>query len=147
MTGAQRAGVLAWDEAQVAELTRLWADGIPASKIARQLGGCTRMAVIGKARRLGLESRAVAFQNRPAHGPKAAMVMAKPSIPKPLLVPAPELKAHKPVKLLKLGPHACRWPMANYDLRHGFPSCGQKTEGGVYCKAHAKAAFQSKVKA
>ena len=53
------------DEARVDLLKQLWADGLSASQIASRLGEVTRSAVIGKARRLGLEGRAVAAR-RPA---------------------------------------------------------------------------------
>lgn len=49
---------MAWTEDRVATLTKLWADGLSASQIAKQLGGVTRNAVIGKVHRLGLSGRA-----------------------------------------------------------------------------------------
>ncbi len=48
---------LSWTEERVALLRRLWEDGQSASKIAAQLGGVTRNAVIGKVHRLGLAGR------------------------------------------------------------------------------------------
>jgi len=47
-----------WTDDRVATLTKLWADGLSASQIAKQLGGVTRNAVIGKVHRLGLSGRA-----------------------------------------------------------------------------------------
>lgn len=49
---------MAWTDDRVATLTKLWADGLSASQIAKQLGGVTRNAVIGKVHRLGLSGRA-----------------------------------------------------------------------------------------
>ena len=43
-----------WTEDRVASLKRLWLEGLSASQIAKQLGGVTRNAVIGKVHRLGL---------------------------------------------------------------------------------------------
>ncbi|MGB6229459.1 MAG: GcrA family cell cycle regulator, partial [Litorimonas sp.] len=43
-----------WTEDRVETLSKLWADGLSASQIAKQLGGVTRNAVIGKVHRLGL---------------------------------------------------------------------------------------------
>ncbi|HRK63637.1 MAG TPA: GcrA family cell cycle regulator, partial [Terricaulis sp.] len=37
-----------WTEERVATLRKLWAEGLSASQIAKQLGGVTRNAVIGK---------------------------------------------------------------------------------------------------
>jgi hypothetical protein len=41
----------AWTPDRVEQLTRLWADGLSAAAIARQLGGVTRNAVLGKVHR------------------------------------------------------------------------------------------------
>src|SRR5579871_359482 len=43
-----------WNEARVALLTRRWAEGASASVIARELGGVSRSAVLGKVHRLKL---------------------------------------------------------------------------------------------
>ena len=47
-----------WTDERVELLSKLWADGLSASQIARQLGGVTRNAVIGKVHRLKLSGRA-----------------------------------------------------------------------------------------
>ena len=49
---------MGWSEERVALLRKLWAEGLSASQIAKQLGGVTRNAVIGKVHRLGLAGRA-----------------------------------------------------------------------------------------
>ena len=49
---------MAWNDERVATLKKLWLDGLSASQIAKQLGGVTRNAVIGKVHRLGLSGRA-----------------------------------------------------------------------------------------
>ena len=49
---------MAWTEDRVATLTKLWAEGLSASQIAKELGEVTRNAVIGKVHRLGLSGRA-----------------------------------------------------------------------------------------
>lgn len=46
-----------WTDDRIDALKRLWAEGKSASEIAGQLDGPSRNAVIGKAQRLGLESR------------------------------------------------------------------------------------------
>ena len=45
-----------WDDAKVAKLRRMWADGLTAAEIGRRLG-CTKSAALGKAHRLGLPTR------------------------------------------------------------------------------------------
>ena len=46
-----------WTEQKIADLRRLWAEGLTASQIARKIGAHSRNAVIGKVSRLGLISR------------------------------------------------------------------------------------------
>src|SRR2546423_15376928 len=46
-----------WTDERVELLKKLWADGLSASRIAVELGGITRNAVIGKVHRLGLSGR------------------------------------------------------------------------------------------
>jgi GcrA cell cycle regulator len=43
-----------WTEQRIAQMTRLFHEGVSCSQIARQLGGLSRNAVIGKLHRLGL---------------------------------------------------------------------------------------------
>ncbi len=49
---------MSWTDDRVEKLSKLWADGLTASQIAKELGGVTRNAVIGKVHRLGLSGRA-----------------------------------------------------------------------------------------
>ena len=49
---------MSWTDERVEILTKMWADGNSASQIAKELGGVTRNAVIGKVHRLGLSNRA-----------------------------------------------------------------------------------------
>ena len=48
---------MSWTDERVAILTKMWAEGNSASQIAKELGGVTRNAVIGKVHRLGLSIR------------------------------------------------------------------------------------------
>ena len=48
---------MSWTTERVEQLKRLWAEGQSASQIAKELGGVTRNAVIGKVHRLGLSNR------------------------------------------------------------------------------------------
>ena len=53
---------MSWTDERVSTLKKLWLDGLSASQIAKQLGGVTRNAVIGKVHRLGLSGRAAPSQ-------------------------------------------------------------------------------------
>lgn len=48
---------MSWTDERIERLKSMWASGSTASQIADELGGVSRNAVIGKAHRLGLESR------------------------------------------------------------------------------------------
>ncbi|OYW55302.1 MAG: GcrA cell cycle regulator [Rhodobacterales bacterium 32-66-7] len=48
---------MSWTDERVETLKRMWSDGQSASQIAKELGGVTRNAVIGKVHRLGLSNR------------------------------------------------------------------------------------------
>ena len=49
---------MSWTDDRVEILKKLWTEGQSASQIAKELGGVTRNAVIGKVHRLGLSNRA-----------------------------------------------------------------------------------------
>ena len=49
---------MSWTDDRVELLKKLWGEGQSASQIAKELGGVTRNAVIGKVHRLGLSNRA-----------------------------------------------------------------------------------------
>lgn len=66
---------MSWTDERVETLKELWAEGKSASQIAKEMGGVTRNAVIGKVHRLGLSNRAKAAAAA-AEEPKAA---AKPA--------------------------------------------------------------------
>ena len=68
---------MSWDGERVELLSKLWQDGISASRIAAQLGaGITRNAVIGKVHRLGLAGRAKPAAS--AGAPRPRRVAAHP---------------------------------------------------------------------
>jgi GcrA cell cycle regulator len=48
---------MTWTDERVETLKTMWSDGKSASQIAKELGGVTRNAVIGKVHRLGLSNR------------------------------------------------------------------------------------------
>ena len=49
---------MSWSDERVELLKKMWGEGQSASQIAKELGGVTRNAVIGKVHRLGLSNRA-----------------------------------------------------------------------------------------
>ena len=69
---------MSWTDERVETLKRMWSEGQSASQIAKELGGVTRNAVIGKVHRLGLSNR-VGAAPVPETKPKAAAAPAAPS--------------------------------------------------------------------
>lgn len=66
---------MSWTDDRVETLKRMWGEGQSASQIAKELGGVTRNAVIGKVHRLGLSNR--------AEGEEAAAVAPVAPAPEP----------------------------------------------------------------
>ena len=85
---------MSWTDERVETLKKMWGEGQSASQIAKELGGVTRNAVIGKVHRLGLSNRAGSGGSTAKAAPKekpAATVAAKPAAkpaPKPKAAPA-----------------------------------------------------------
>ncbi len=86
---------MSWTDERVETLKKMWGEGQSASQIAKELGGVTRNAVIGKVHRLGLSNRAgsggAAAKTAPKEKPAAAAAPAAAA--KPAVKPAPKPKA------------------------------------------------------
>jgi GcrA cell cycle regulator len=88
---------MSWTDERIERLKDLWTQGMTASQIADELGGVSRNAVIGKAHRLGLQSRPSPVkpnEPEPAPAPKAKepapAPRAAPERAAPAPAPAPE---------------------------------------------------------
>lgn len=68
---------MSWTDERVELLKKMWSEGQSASQIAKELGGVTRNAVIGKVHRLGLSNRAGA-SSTPAPEKKPAKAEVSP---------------------------------------------------------------------
>ena len=154
MGGARAKGLaMGWTEERVTLLRKLWAEGLSASQIAKQLGGVTRNAVIGKVHRLGLAGRAT--PSRPAKRPvrTARPRIIGPSAPRPMraisdrpLVIIPDLEPvkfedGKAASVLTLSDSMCKYPIGD-PTDPGFAFCGRGSSGGPYCADHARLAYQ-----
>ncbi len=78
---------MSWTDERVETLKRMWAEGQSASQIAKELGGVTRNAVIGKVHRLGLSNRG------PGGGPDEVAAVVEPAPPPQAEAPEPETVA------------------------------------------------------
>jgi GcrA cell cycle regulator len=145
---------MGWTDERVATLKKLWLDGLSASQIAKQLGGVTRNAVIGKVHRLGLSGRAAPSQParpvykapRPARvaAPTPAPVVQRRTVDAPVAPTLPSvLRQESPgsATVLTLAAHMCKWPIGD-PATEGFTFCGKGAQDGPYCDAHAQIAYQ-----
>ncbi len=153
---------MAWTDERVETLKKLWSEGHSASQIAKQLGGVTRNAVIGKVHRLGLSGRAT--PSRPVKRPPrlarpkprvqadGSVVTPKPAAPKVAVTTAAEKEAvvslppmpladGEAATIVTLRDSMCKWPIGDpADPKFAF--CGRKATSGPYCAEHARVAFQ-----
>jgi GcrA cell cycle regulator len=147
---------MGWTDERVETLKALWLDGLSASQIAKQLGGVTRNAVIGKVHRLGLSGRATPSQPSPVafKPPRTRPAAPAPVIhrrPAPALedvraAPEPRLpmRVEEPgeATVLTLGRHMCKWPIGDPSSSE-FTFCGRRAaDERPYCVEHAKLAYQ-----
>lgn len=159
---------MSWTDERVTVLKKLWAEGHSASQIAKQLGGVTRNAVIGKVHRLGLSGRATPSRPvkrpprlarpkprfiaettaAPAAAPATTPLAGAPQPPiaperSTALAPLPPLPMADgaPATILTLRDSMCKWPIGDpADPKFAF--CGRKADCGPYCTEHAAVAFQ-----
>ena len=150
---------MAWTDDRVAMLRELWSKGLSASQIAVQLGGVSRNAVIGKAHRLGLESRPSPIRgggsgsrsrrnraiSRALEAKALRGTMADEEIGgEPVLsnsgekvVEQPLARPARPVSDVK----DCLWPLGDPG-EDSFGFCGEDTAPGrPYCAKHCSVAY------
>ena len=145
--------IMEWSDERIEALAKLWREGLSASQVARQLGGVSRSAVIGKVHRLGIAGR-----DAPSR-PSASVVRAAPrqrasagGVRNPngaraprRVAPAPRLvvfEATPTATIHTLTPRGCRWPIGEPE-EAGFGFCGRLCDRqGPYCAGHAPMAVR-----
>ncbi|MFZ4110270.1 MAG: GcrA family cell cycle regulator [Polymorphobacter sp.] len=152
---------MAWTDERIAQLKAGWEGGMTASQIAEQLGeGVTRNAVIGKAHRLGLESRPspvkagddtdVVVIARPVTTAPVAAAAAPAAVPAPVVTRPVAKKAVRSGKaaktsLLDLNEKICKWPIG-HPGDSDFHFCGKPSQAGFpYCTEHCLQAYQAQL--
>lgn len=147
-----------WNESIIAELRRLWAEGLSTAEIGRRLG-ISKNAVVGKAHRLDLAPRPSPIRRSerpvgsaaPAPRTTGPTLAPLPSTPTPVqAVPASPVAAGRvapPRRLAAVAPapvqriSACCWPMGEPG-KPGFHFCdGAAVPGKPYCAEHAQLAY------
>ncbi len=162
---------MAWTDERIAKLKQGWEGGMTATQIAEMLGeAVTRNAVIGKAHRLGLESRpspvkatdsapaparAAAVPPAPAAAPaspppapvaaSAPLAQAQATAPRPVAKAAKGAGKQTRTTLLELNDKVCKWPLGHPDDAD-FHFCGRPSNAGFpYCNDHCLVAYQAQM--
>jgi len=101
---------MSWTDERIDQLKKLWSKGMTASQIADELGGVSRNAVIGKAHRLGLQSRPSPVKPNDPPPPPPAKTRGKQAAPP---APAPKQVVEEEDDLIEDEPEAKAKPAAN----------------------------------
>jgi GcrA cell cycle regulator len=98
---------LSWTDERIDQLKAMWEKGLTASQIADELGGVSRNAVIGKAHRLGLQSRPSPVKaNEAPKKPAASRKPAPAAAPTPDPAPRAAAPAPQPAPVRAAAPAA-----------------------------------------
>ena len=145
-----------WNDATVAALKALWAEGHSTAEIGRRLG-VSKNAVVGKVHRLDLPGRPSPIRrdgaarsrarrpvraNRSTLPPLACLQLPQPTIGRSATRtrPVPRVPAREPTPAT-LGNGCCCWPIGE-PRAAGFRFCDEPNEEGrPYCPAHCARAY------
>ncbi len=152
---------MSWTPELIKELKKLWKKGLTTGEIGRVIG-MSKNAVVGKAHRLGLESRPSPIKREEApkkeKAPRVIKKEVKPAVKKEQPVVLETAEPVKPVKKTKLGknkgvklvdlkPTSCRWPEGD-PKDPDFHFCGKEAvPGKSYCEEHCAVAYSGVFKA
>jgi GcrA cell cycle regulator len=149
---------MSWTDERVELLKKLWSDGLSASRIAAQLGGITRNAVIGKVHRLRLSgrksvsaaaSRKASFSSHMVRMPRASTRgnTALAQVYDYDAEATPEsieniIPIGQRCGLIDLTEQTCHWPIGDPGSSD-FMFCGGNPVAGLpYCAYHCRIAYR-----
>jgi GcrA cell cycle regulator len=127
---------MSWTDERIETLKKMWTDGKSASQIAKELGGVTRNAVIGKVHRLGLSNRsapAAAAPAKPAAKEKPAEAAPAPEKAAAAEAAPVESKAEPEAPAAKVAPIPPRKPI----IKAGQPLPPQPSANEISAEALA----------
>ena len=132
---------MSWTKERSDLLEKLRLDGLSATEIAKQLGGVSRCAVLGKAKRLGLSAPGKQTAARPKKEPREPTIKIRPTVSVPEPVQIPFTTEHL-CSLFDLTNKTCRYPCwpegAPFEQQFycGIPSANLN-DGSPYCAEHS----------
>ncbi len=122
-----------WTPERIAEVTRLWGEGLTTAEIGK-LVGITKNAVVGKAHRLGLPARPSPIRRQGSGGSSSSVTT----------MPRPVAKAPvKPIRQIALSTSGacCKWPFG-HPGEENFRFCGSLAlVNKPYCPEHYHIAY------
>lgn len=138
-----------WTTEQIAELTRLWSEGLTTSEIGKRLG-ISKNAVVGKAHRLHLAARPSPIKRTGGRPAVFRTTVRLPGAPRPARLrpaigpgeaPAPR-PAREPQRWTgEVSNNICKWPIG-HPGDPDFRFCTDKAlVGKPYCAEHCAVAF------
>lgn len=156
---------MAWTDAMVEELRKMWKEGLTTGEIGKRLN-VSKNSIVGKVHRLGLSGRPSPIKKKEESDSAPAKTEKKETSSKPVAKPAKEpisapvkaddIKAEtieKPTakdcnhkkgsntSLTDLDNHTCRWPLGD-PKDENFHFCGKKVRiGQTYCEEHSAVAY------
>ena len=117
-----------WTPERIAEVTRLWSEGLTTAEIVKVVG-ITKNAVVGKAHRLGLPPRPSPIRRKGGGGV---------TLPRP--VPKAPVKPMRQIALSTSGA-CCKWPFG-HPGEEDFRFCGSLAlVNKPYCPEHYQMAY------
>ena len=127
-----------WTPERVAELTRLWNEGLTTSQIGKRLG-ISKNAVVGKAHRLHLSARPSPIKM--SQGPRLVRPLSIVAVPGQAMAAPALRRVSVPVPVLELSNRQCHWPLG-HPGEPGFHFCTERALAGKpYCGQHAAVAY------
>lgn len=153
---------MGWTPELIKDLKKHWKKGLTTGEIGRLIG-MSKNAVVGKAHRLGLESRPSPIRREKLEASKtrkAAKRLLKPvqneqqnELNTSTVEAGKSVKSvrkngkNKGVKLVDLKPTSCRWPEGD-PKDPDFHFCGKEAvPGKSYCDEHCQVAYSGVFKA
>ena len=119
-----------WTDERLAELKKLWSEGLSISQIGEALG-VSRNSIAGKAHRMGLPKRPSPITARRA-------IKSKPVEVAP---PSRDLPLRMELRQLEWSRSKCCWPTGD-PRKLGFLFCGDAiVPGKPYCLKHCEQAY------
>ena len=127
-----------WDDEKLAELKKLWKEGVSISRIGEALG-CSRNAVAGKIHRLGLPKR-----QSPIKGfisGSGGKERRKKVLKTPDILDRKDIPLKLVLRKINWSHNKCSWPIGDPKSTK-FKFCGDEVVSGKpYCNTHCFEAY------